>query len=177
MQVVVAPLCVQLFSAVCFYKASLCVLIYFQQTVQKMFPTPARGQLNRVNEFSLSPFASTNLVSRDSFGSTVPHQPAHSPLYQAWEVTAVVFKRLLCVLTNEDLRPPNPASQQSMKCQSIKVNSLHLGRPRYYRNRFGIATKSWSVQTAPRATLATSNFIFSLPNPSHTHVLSQIQSV
>ena len=39
--------------------------------------SPARGQLNRGNEFSLSPFAPENLISRDGFGSPVPRQPAH----------------------------------------------------------------------------------------------------
>ena len=34
---------------------------------------PARGQLT----FSLSPFAPENLVSRNGFASSVPHQPAH----------------------------------------------------------------------------------------------------
>ena len=38
---------------------------------------PGRGQLNRENVFSLSPFAPENLVSRDGFGSTVPRQLAH----------------------------------------------------------------------------------------------------
>ena len=38
---------------------------------------PARGQLNRENEYPLSPFAPENLVSRDGFGSPVPRQPAH----------------------------------------------------------------------------------------------------
>ena len=38
---------------------------------------PARGQLNRENEYFLSPFASDNLVSRDRFGSPVPRKPAH----------------------------------------------------------------------------------------------------
>ena len=38
---------------------------------------PARGQLNRENNFSLSPFAPENLVSRDGFGSPVPRRPAH----------------------------------------------------------------------------------------------------
>ena len=33
---------------------------------------PARGQLNRKNNISLSPFAPENLVSRDGFGSPVP---------------------------------------------------------------------------------------------------------
>ena len=30
---------------------------------------PARGQLNKENYFSLSPFAPENLVSRDEFGA------------------------------------------------------------------------------------------------------------
>ena len=38
---------------------------------------PARGQLNRENEISLSAFAPENLVSRDGFGSPAPRQPAH----------------------------------------------------------------------------------------------------
>ena len=38
---------------------------------------PARGQLNRENEYSLSAFALENLVSRDGFGSPVPRQPGH----------------------------------------------------------------------------------------------------
>ena len=41
---------------------------------------PARGQLNRENEYSsisLSAFAPENLVSRDGFGSLVPRQPVH----------------------------------------------------------------------------------------------------
>ena len=40
---------------------------------------PARGQLNRENGNSLSPFAPDNLVSQDGFGRPVPHQPAFSP--------------------------------------------------------------------------------------------------
>ena len=38
---------------------------------------PARGQLNRQINISLSTFAPENLVSRDGFGSPVPRQPAH----------------------------------------------------------------------------------------------------
>ena len=38
---------------------------------------PARGQLNRENEYSLSLFTPENLVLRDGFGSPVPRQPAH----------------------------------------------------------------------------------------------------
>ena len=39
---------------------------------------PTRGQLNKKTNISLSPFAPKNLVSRDGFGSPVPHQPANS---------------------------------------------------------------------------------------------------
>ena len=39
---------------------------------------PARGQLNRETNISLTPFATENLVSRDGFGSPVPRQPVHS---------------------------------------------------------------------------------------------------
>ena len=38
---------------------------------------PARGQLNRKINISLSAFTPENLVSRDGFGSPVPRQPAH----------------------------------------------------------------------------------------------------
>ena len=41
--------------------------------------SPARGQLNRENEYSLSSFAPEKLVSRDGFGRSAPRQPAHSP--------------------------------------------------------------------------------------------------
>ena len=38
---------------------------------------PARGQLNREINISVSALAPENLVSRDGFGSSVPRQPAH----------------------------------------------------------------------------------------------------
>ena len=38
---------------------------------------PARGQLNKENEYSLSPCVPQNLVSRDGFSRPVPRQPAH----------------------------------------------------------------------------------------------------
>ena len=38
---------------------------------------PARGELNRENYFTLSPFAPDNAFSRDGFGSPVPRQPAN----------------------------------------------------------------------------------------------------
>ena len=37
----------------------------------------ARGQLNRENEYFLSPLKPENLVSRDGFGIPVPRQPVH----------------------------------------------------------------------------------------------------
>ena len=38
---------------------------------------PARGQLNRENDISLSPCVPEKLVSRDGFSRSVPRQPAH----------------------------------------------------------------------------------------------------
>ena len=38
---------------------------------------PARGQLNREMNVSLSAFVPENLVSRGGFGSPAPRQPAH----------------------------------------------------------------------------------------------------
>ena len=40
---------------------------------------PARGQLYKENEISLSPFAPENLVLRGGLGRPVPREPAHSP--------------------------------------------------------------------------------------------------
>ena len=59
------------------------VRMYGHDTQQSMdqpgkVANPARGQLNRENEYSLSPFASENLASRDEFSLPVPRQPAHS---------------------------------------------------------------------------------------------------
>ena len=46
--------------------------------------SPARGQLNRENDFSLSAlFAPENLVSRDGFGRPVLRQPVHLHTPQA----------------------------------------------------------------------------------------------
>ena len=39
--------------------------------------SPARGQLNRKNEYFPVRVRAENLVSRDGFGSPVPRQPAH----------------------------------------------------------------------------------------------------
>ena len=38
---------------------------------------PARGQLNKENNFPLSPYAPEDLVSRDGFSRPVRRQPAH----------------------------------------------------------------------------------------------------
>ena len=43
-----------------------------------MVANPARGKLNRENEYFLSAFVPENLVSRDGFGSPVVRQPAPS---------------------------------------------------------------------------------------------------
>ena len=40
---------------------------------------PARGQLNRKNEYFPAAFAPENLVSRDGFGSPIPRKPDHLP--------------------------------------------------------------------------------------------------
>ena len=44
---------------------------------------PARGQLNRENEYFPVPFARENLFSRDGFSRPVSCQPAHSP-HSGW---------------------------------------------------------------------------------------------
>ena len=62
----------------------------------KKVANPARGQLNRQNDFSLSPFAPENLVSRDGFGSPVPRQrvPRQPNL-----LISVLRLRIWCLLT------------------------------------------------------------------------------
>ena len=57
----------------------VCVVITYSKSIDQpgKVTNPARGQLNRENEYSLSPFAPENLVSRDGFGSLVLRQPAH----------------------------------------------------------------------------------------------------
>ena len=42
---------------------------------------PARGQLNRKNEYSMSPFAPENLISRNGFDCPTPCQPAGTGSY------------------------------------------------------------------------------------------------
>ena len=63
--------------------------------------SPARGQLNRENEYSLSPFAPEKMVSRDGFGRPAPRQPAHSPyiLSQAEYGTYRLLMLLLLIHT------------------------------------------------------------------------------
>ena len=40
---------------------------------------PARGQLNRKNEYPMSPLAPENFISRNGFDRPAPRQPAHCP--------------------------------------------------------------------------------------------------
>ena len=49
----------------------------------KVANNPARGQLDRENEYSPAPFVPEDLVSRDGFSRPVPRQPARSP-YSGW---------------------------------------------------------------------------------------------
>ena len=59
---------------VCMY---VCMVITYSR-VGKV-ANPARGQLNRENEYSPIPYVPENLVSRDGFSRPVPRQPVHSP--------------------------------------------------------------------------------------------------
>ena len=54
---------------------------HFQQSLDQpgTVTNDSRGQLNRENDLSLSPFAPENLASSDRFGRPVPRQPAQSP--------------------------------------------------------------------------------------------------
>ena len=61
---------------VCMY---VCMVITYSKGKDQpgKVANPARGQLNRENEFlPLSPFVPENLVSRDGFSSPVPRQHA-----------------------------------------------------------------------------------------------------
>ena len=61
---------------VCIY---VCMVITYSKGKDQpgKVANPARGQLDRGNNISMSAFAPENLVSRDGFGSPVPRQPAH----------------------------------------------------------------------------------------------------
>ena len=54
------------------------VITYYSTSMDQpgKVASPARGQLNRGNEYSLSAFAPENLFSRDESGSPLPRQPA-----------------------------------------------------------------------------------------------------
>ena len=54
------------------------MVITYSKSVDQpgMVANSARGQLNRENESSPSPFAPENLISRDGFDSPVPRQPS-----------------------------------------------------------------------------------------------------
>ena len=66
-------------------KGHVCMHVCMVITYGKIMNKPgkaintARGQLNRENDFSLSPCAPQNLVSRDRFGCPVLRQPVYSP--------------------------------------------------------------------------------------------------
>ena len=66
---------------VCMYVCTVCMITHTYSKKSMDQPdkvaSPARGQVSRENEYSLSPFAPESLVSRDGFGSPVPRQPAH----------------------------------------------------------------------------------------------------
>ena len=59
----------------------LCIISTFSRVSinqSGVVANPARGHLNEGNEFSLSPFAPENLVSRERFGCSIPRQPDNS---------------------------------------------------------------------------------------------------
>ena len=65
---------------------------------------PARGQLNRETEFSLSPLAPENLVSLDGFGSSVPRDSlTFVPLCdheRYWHLTRLCLTRCVTVVSS-----------------------------------------------------------------------------
>ena len=56
----------------------MCMVNTFSRDQPGKVANPVRGQPNR-EILSLSAFAPENLVSRDRFGRSIPHQPAQSP--------------------------------------------------------------------------------------------------
>ena len=57
----------------------VCMVITYSKSMDQpgKVANPARGQLNRENEYFPAAFAPEDLVSRDGFGSPVQRQPAH----------------------------------------------------------------------------------------------------
>ena len=61
---------------VCMYVCMVTIYSKSKDQPSKVI-NPARGQLNRENEFLPVPVRAENLVSRDGFGSPVLRQPTH----------------------------------------------------------------------------------------------------
>ena len=72
---------------------------------------PARGQLNRENEYNKSPCVPENLVSRDGFSRPVPRQPSH--LHTQAETGAYLRDSSRVPRRRPFMKPPYAASGQS----------------------------------------------------------------
>ena len=95
---------------------------------------PAGGQLNREeNDFSLSPFAPKNLVSRDGFSRPIPRKPAYSP--HRLNLLIVLLTHAIPPTFRGGVHlfiPPNTLSGQS-RVQAIGCRWRSLPRGRRHR--------------------------------------------
>ena len=86
----------------------VCMVITYSKSMDQpgKVANPARGQLNRENEYFFVAFvAPENLVSRDGFGSPVPRQPAH--LHTQAESSALLTGFLpISAVASIFMRPP-----------------------------------------------------------------------
>ena len=94
---------------------------------------PARGQLNRENEYScLSPCLPENLVSRDGFSRPVPRQPAH--LHPQAESGAYLRDSSRVPRRRPFMKPPYAiGSVPSLWCHAIAYRWRSLPRVRRHR--------------------------------------------
>ena len=117
----------------------------------------------RENEYSLSPFAPENLVSRDRFGSPVPRQPANLHI-QAGSGAYIIppeFRRPLIIY----FKPPYAiGSVPSLSGHATAYRWLSL--PRVRRHRASKTTRQFRTSAALAGHHGPVNICASL---SHTH--------
>ena len=116
-------------------------------------------------DFSLSPFAPKNLVSRDGFGRPVPRQPAHSPHSGlVWDL----LTRFLPISAAASIclyRQPPSGQSRVLSGHPLRTDGVHC------RESVGtgpVALKAVSVTSATFSGI-TMGTLFCSPLVSHTH--------
>ena len=116
---------------------------------------PARGQLNSLFVFFLSPFAPENSFSEDGFGSPVPHKPVHHLYTQSgriinhqssiWCLLTGFLPSSAAASTYISFKPPYAiGSVPSLSCHAIAYRWWSL--PRVHRHRAASKPQGNSVK-------------------------------